>query len=265
MTPEQFKSLANQLSLQPGMAYLADLAKRSDIDWQAVRTAHQKWDYQTQGLTQTGAIVLTVVVAILTYGAGAEWLTAAGSTTTTTAVGATAGTTVATTTGLGTISTTTTTIATGATTTTVVSTAAGAAASAAVTSLATSAAISFANNGGDLGKTLDDLGSSETIRGMVSSMLTAGVGQYFSGTYNLESFAGKIVAGCAAGELSGSDCKHGAASAAVWQGLAWAGNEMRQNQIENSKQFKGICIGNTGNCENNLTKPSVGVDGDNWA
>lgn len=144
-TPAQYQAIAEQLSTQPGMGYLKDLAGRSDIDWQAVNTAHQKWDYSGQGMTQEGAIVLTIVVAIVTYGAGAEL--AGATTTTTTATGAT----VTTTTTLGTV------------------------ANAGFTSLATSAAVSLANNGGDLTKTLHDLGRSETVKNAAVAMVTAGL------------------------------------------------------------------------------------------
>jgi len=183
-----------------------------------------------------------VVVAILTSGAGTELV----GTATTTAAGGT-------------------TISLGSTAllTTSGYTATGALINAGFTSLATSAALSLANNNFNLGDTLKDLGSSATIRGMVSAMLSAGVGGYFKNTYNLESLIGKTIAGCAASEISGGDCKSAAVETLALQGLAWGANEMRQNQINNSSQFKGICVGNSNNCENNLTKPSVGVGGDN--
>lgn len=55
-------------------------------------------------------------------------------------------------------------------------------------------------------------------------MVTAGVGGYYSGTYNLESLAGKTIAGCAAGELSGSGCQKGAAYAFGTAALALGWN-----------------------------------------
>ena len=247
VSPEQFKNLARQISLQPGMAYLAELAKRPDIDWQAVSTAHQQWNYKQQGLTQEGAVILTVVVGILTWGAGSAAVgttaSAAGGGTVTTV----AGTTLATTT------------AAGATT----YTALGAALNAGFSSLASTAAVSLVNNGGDLGKTLNDLGSSESIKGTVAAMLTAGVASNFGKIWSLDRLIAQTATGCAAGEITGAGCKQGATTAAILGGLAWGADYFRQDQIENSKQFKGICLGNTGQCENNLTKPSVGVNGDN--
>lgn len=50
-----------------------------------------------------------------------------------------------------------------------------AAANAAFTSLATTASLSLINNQGNLGKTLNDLGSSSTVKALVSAVLTAGI------------------------------------------------------------------------------------------
>jgi hypothetical protein len=136
---EQLRNLASQLASEPGLGYLGQLAQRPDIDWQGIATAHRDWDYKGQGLTQEGAIVLTAVVAILTYGSGAELVGAAADAAVTTAV-----------------------------------------ANAGFTALATTTAVSLANNGGDLGKTLGDLGSSDTVKNVVSAMLTAGLTQGFS-------------------------------------------------------------------------------------
>jgi filamentous hemagglutinin family protein len=162
------RHLALGLSAQPELAWLKTLADRPDVDWQAIRTAHQHWDYKHQGLTQAGAIVLTVVVSYFTAGWGAEWLNAAGGA------------------GTGTVVTTT------AAGTTVTTTVAGCVANAAVSSLFSQAAVSFANNGGDLGKTLHDLGSSATVRNIVSSMLVAGIANapVFEGGASLNDIAG---------------------------------------------------------------------------
>lgn len=45
-------------------------------------------------------------------------------------------------------------------------------------------------------------------------------------------------------------------------GLAWASDAMKQNQIENSKQFKGICLGDSDNCSNNFQREELG--GGRW-
>jgi hypothetical protein len=159
----QLRDFARQLSAQPGLAYLADLAERPDVDWQALASAHEHWDYKTQGLTQEGAIVVAVAVAIVTYGAASTALGAAASTATTTTT--TTATTAATTTAAGTVAASTITL----------STATSSALAAGISSLASQAAVSFLNNGGNLGKTLRDLGSSQSVKNVVVAMLTAGL------------------------------------------------------------------------------------------
>jgi filamentous hemagglutinin len=264
------RRLALSLSTQPELGWLKTLADRPDIDWQAIQTAHQHWDYKSQGLTREGAIVLAFVVTVVTWGSGSAALgttttaeggaaagAAAGGTAGATAAGTAAGSTAVSTTTWGGLTLSTT--AGGITT----YTAAGSAINAGFTTLASNAAVSFANSGGNLGRTLQDLGSSSNVKQILASMLSGGVGGYFNGTYSLESLLGKTIAGCAATELSGGRCQDGATTALVIGGLSWAGHEFRQNTIANSSQFKGICLGETDQCENNLTKPSVGVNGDN--
>ncbi|MDO8768060.1 MAG: DUF637 domain-containing protein, partial [Burkholderiaceae bacterium] len=146
-----------QLTQQPGMDYLSQLLKdpqlQGKVNWSAVELAHQNWNYEQQGLTQAGAVIVAIVVAYFTAGAasgvGVSAAEGAGFATTTTA----AGTTVM--------------------TTTAGSMVAGATA-AAVTTLATQASISLINNQGDIGKTLNDLGSSDNVKGLVTAMLTGG-------------------------------------------------------------------------------------------
>jgi hypothetical protein len=58
-----FKSQIQSLSSQPGMGYLNDLAARKDVNWQAVKLAHDQWNYSQSGLTPAGAALLSVAVA----------------------------------------------------------------------------------------------------------------------------------------------------------------------------------------------------------
>lgn len=51
----------------------------------------------------------------------------------------------------------------------------GASTQAAVATLASQASVSLINNGGDIGKTLKDLGSKESVKGLVTSVITAGL------------------------------------------------------------------------------------------
>ncbi|MBU1426195.1 MAG: DUF637 domain-containing protein [Gammaproteobacteria bacterium] len=143
-----FSASTAALVKQPGMEWMGQMLKRDDVDWQKAAVAHDHWDYKNQNLTEAGAIIVVVVVTYFTAGAASS-----AATSVTTATG---------------------------------SAAVGAAAGAAVTSLATTAALSFANNGGDLGKTLNDLGKKESIRGLLTAMVTAGVLQGLNSTLGIE-------------------------------------------------------------------------------
>lgn len=173
MTVVDLKAQAETLAQQPGLAWLGELAKRDDVDWKQIQLVHEKWDYSHSGLTQEGAIVIAIVVTILTWGAassaGASLATEAGMTTTATAGTAGASSVAAAGAGVagsgvaaGTVLTTT-----GA--------AVAAATAAGLSALASQAAVSLINNEGDIGKTLKDLGSSQNVKQLVASMLTAGV------------------------------------------------------------------------------------------
>jgi filamentous hemagglutinin len=70
-----------------------------------------------------------------------------------------------------------------------------------------------------------------------------------NGTYNI---AMNIIIGAAGGNLTSSVTK---------ETLSWAANEMRQNMIDDSKKFKGICVAGTDDCMSNMTGKSVGVNG----
>ncbi|MEK7747804.1 MAG: filamentous hemagglutinin N-terminal domain-containing protein, partial [Nitrospirota bacterium] len=59
------------LSKEPGLAWMGELANRTDIDWKGVEEAHQDWDYASQGLTGPAAALLTIAVIVATGGAAA--------------------------------------------------------------------------------------------------------------------------------------------------------------------------------------------------
>jgi Possible hemagglutinin (DUF637)/Pre-toxin domain with VENN motif len=114
------------LAAQPGMAYLNDIAARSDVNWQPVKLAFDQWSYQKEGLTPAGAALLAVAVA---------WATGLPPTT-------------------GVLD---------------------AMQYAAVLSIRTQAVITLVNNKGNVGKTLSDLASSNTVKAAVAAALTVGV------------------------------------------------------------------------------------------
>jgi Possible hemagglutinin (DUF637)/Pre-toxin domain with VENN motif len=149
------KTQVLQLSQQPGMAYIGELAKDPKVNWQQVKLAYDKWDYSQEGLTAAGAALLAIAIAAYTGGMGAEMLggTAATSTSAATLMG---------------------------------STVYGAAANAGFAALAASAGVSFVNNGGDIGKTLKDMGSSQNVKGIALAMVSAGVLSELSATMELD-------------------------------------------------------------------------------
>ena len=64
-------------------------------------------------------------------------------------------------------------------------------ADAAFSSLAAQAAITFVNNKGDIGKTLKELGSSQTVKATIAAALTAGVVAKLGATATMKDLAGK--------------------------------------------------------------------------
>lgn len=151
------------LSKKPGNEYLKELVNRKDVDWQTVLLTQKDWDYKSQGLTAAGAAIIVIIVTIVTMGSGTA--AAAGAAGGTAASGTTVGLGASM---IGTAGVTTT--AAGA----IVPSTLGVMANAAVTSLATQASVSLINNGGDISKTLKDLGSKETVKNLATSVVTAG-------------------------------------------------------------------------------------------
>ncbi|KAF1025256.1 MAG: hypothetical protein GAK29_02045 [Acinetobacter bereziniae] len=126
-----------KLSNQPGNEYLKSLIARKDVNWEAVKLAQESWDYKSQGLTGAGAAIIVIIVTVLTSGTGSA-----------------AATSVTSATGVASL---------------------GAGAKAAVATLASQASVSLINNGGDVSKTLKDLGSKESVRNLAVSVVTAGL------------------------------------------------------------------------------------------
>ncbi|MBI5784586.1 MAG: DUF637 domain-containing protein, partial [Rhodocyclales bacterium] len=149
------RTRAASLAKTPGLEWMGDLAQRDDVDWQKVELAAQEWDYHHAGLTKEGAAVVVIVVTILTWGA-ASGAGAAAEGAATTATGNAA-----------------------------VGAAVGAGVTAGVSTLAAQAAVSLINNHGDIGQTLNDLGSSESVKQVVAAMLTAGLVQGVTTALNL--------------------------------------------------------------------------------
>ncbi|WP_194964740.1 DUF637 domain-containing protein, partial [Neisseria meningitidis] len=148
------KTEIEKLAKQPEYAYLKQLQVAKNVNWNQVQLAYDKWDYKQEGLTRAGAAIVTIIVTALTYGYGA---TAAGGVAASGSSTAAAAGTAATTTAAATTVSTATAMQT-----------------AALASLYSQAAVSIINNKGDVGKALKDLGTSDTVKQIVTSALTAG-------------------------------------------------------------------------------------------
>ncbi|WP_454909647.1 hemagglutinin repeat-containing protein [Variovorax gossypii] len=153
------------LGKQPGMDWVNQLQNdpklKDKVDWVKVEEAHENWDYRQQGLTPAAAAVITVVVAYFTAGAASGIGGAAGEAAATTATGG--GVAVL---GEGGF------IAAGGVT---ISSVVGGAVTAGISALASQAAVAAINNQGDLGRTLHDLGSSASVKNLLTAIVTGGV------------------------------------------------------------------------------------------
>lgn len=158
--------------------------------------ANEHWSYDQAGLTPAGAALLSIAVAAWTGGMGAEML---GGTSATAATATTAATSA----------------------TLAGSAALGAAANAGFASLAAQAAVAMVNNGGDIGKTLEQLSSTESVKSILIAMGTAGLGTAVSG-HGMNAVAVQSATGCVTGEISGSGCEQGAKTAAILSGAGEA-------------------------------------------
>ncbi|PNG58783.1 MULTISPECIES: DUF637 domain-containing protein [unclassified Variovorax] len=149
----------SMLAQQPGMAWVNQLANDpafvNSVEWQRVKEEHDRWSYHQSGMGPVTALVVSVVAAAVAAPIAAQAGAAAGGAATSAGMGAT------------------------------VSAGTNAAVQAGVSALASRAAVSLVNNDGDLGRVLQEMGSSDAVKGIVTSMLTAGVVQGLNETIGL--------------------------------------------------------------------------------
>ena len=138
----QINALASQ-SGGTGLEYLNQLAANPNVKWDQIALANETWSYDQAGLTPAGAALLSIAVAAYTGGIGSGML--GGTAVTTTTAATLAGST---------------TFAT--------------AVNAGFTALASQAAVAMVNNKGDIGKTLEQMGSEQSIKNLLTTMVTAG-------------------------------------------------------------------------------------------
>uniref|UniRef100_UPI0036DF32FC DUF637 domain-containing protein n=1 Tax=Photorhabdus sp. RM322S TaxID=3342825 RepID=UPI0036DF32FC len=151
------QSLQNAVSVfgnTPETAWLKGLNERQDVQWNLVKEAYDRWDYKSQHLNPVVSAVIAIAVATVTAGAG---ITAS-------VAGSAAGTAGSAATAAG---------VTASTAATVSSVAYGATASG-MAALASQAAVALVDNQGDLSKTLKAMGSSDTVKSTLTSMVISG-------------------------------------------------------------------------------------------
>ncbi|WP_248767181.1 filamentous hemagglutinin N-terminal domain-containing protein [Pseudomonas sp. MWU12-2345] len=145
----------------PQLAWLKDAEKRGDVDWRQIKELHDSYSYSHSGLGEGAMLAIIIIVTVLTAGAASSAVGTMAS------AEAGSGTAMA-------AATTADAVAAGAE-----YTAAGwanVALSAAMTSMASNAAVSFINNGGNIGATFNDVTSSSSLKGYALAGISAGVG-----------------------------------------------------------------------------------------
>ncbi|WP_232799185.1 DUF637 domain-containing protein [Proteus vulgaris] len=134
------------LSNTPEYAWLKDLQHHQNVNWNLVKDTYSDWDDKTKQLNPVVGAIIAIAVGVATYG---------------TATAATVG-------GMASKAT----IAAGASAS--VASTASVAAQAGFASLVSQAAVSLAENQGNISKTLESLGRSDTVKSVVTSMVVAG-------------------------------------------------------------------------------------------
>ncbi|MDC5848210.1 DUF637 domain-containing protein [Vibrio europaeus] len=141
------KALA-QIPADGEFAWIAELKDNPNVNWNEVNEAFDSWSYSESSLSGPAAAIIAIALTVVTAGAAAGAGAALASAT------------------VGTTSAAASTVA--------------AVGAAATSTLITQASLSLINNNGDLGATLDDLGSSAKVKQLATTMVTAGALSAFS-------------------------------------------------------------------------------------
>ncbi|WP_233102258.1 two-partner secretion domain-containing protein [Pseudomonas sp. MF7453] len=147
----------------PQLAWLKDAEKRGDVDWRQVKEVHESFKYSNSSLGQGAMLAIIIIVSVLTAGAASGPLGTAFA-------------------GAGSAGSGTAMAAAGSSAMVSAGTAAGTAAAGwgnvmattALSSVASNSAVSFINNGGNIGSTFKDITSSSSLKKYASGALTAG-------------------------------------------------------------------------------------------
>ena len=149
-TTGSLEASLDQLAQSPGLAWIEQLRNDPSVDWRAVEAAFEEWDYKTQGLTQAGAALVTLVAVAVTGPALAHLSASIASS-------------------LG-----------------ITNAAMQAALTAGLKTLASQTAVALVNHRGDLGATLRQLGSSASLKSLVTAMVAAGLSVKLTGLAGLD-------------------------------------------------------------------------------
>ena len=150
------------VAAEPGLAWLKEMEARGDVDWRHVKEVHDSFSYSHSGLGAGAQLVIAIAVAYFTGGAVSSMIgnlggAAAGSGTALSAAGSSA------------------MVATGSAVGTAGVGWANAALTSAITSAASGAAISAINNRGNMSAIIDDITSSDALKGYATAGITAGI------------------------------------------------------------------------------------------
>jgi filamentous hemagglutinin len=227
-----FRRDVELLSKNPGLEWMGKLLKRDDIDWQAVQENFQKWNKESSGLAPTATLVVSIAVAAASAGAASSLALSMMGLEVSTITGAVvmAGTQIAATSAQLAMCT---------------------ALTAGITSLSASLAVSLADAaaGGDLGKNLKGMASEESIRSLMTAMLTAGVLSTTDSTFNLYTAEGQILANTAVRTLvrtvAGGEELEGALLSSLAASIAnFMTDKITEKQLDDS--LKLVIAGATG-------------------
>ena len=136
---QSLQNALNALGQTEGTKWLAGLKDRKDVQWGLVKDAYDSWDYKSQSLNPVASALIMITVAAMTSGTASQFAAWAAS--------GTSGTTAAVISG---------------------------AAYSGMTALSSQAAVALAENQGNLSKTLNSLGKSDTVKSIITQMVISG-------------------------------------------------------------------------------------------